>query len=698
MAQYLVRLDNGQHVIFDELEFGLSNLAVGDGLRNPFIRLEGGDESVTCLVVDKYLYERYRHDESEESVTVIKQALAVVDCDISQKSDADLVKFLDEKVRTTGRFYGSELSDDSDQEDERALSAESDKFKIISDAQKTTNFWLRTKRQSRMSGNISSKLVELRRKIERRRIVNEDTIASELQKIGKVTFHDKFQISELPYEDVTRAKLTSDDKKAIEDVNGLLKGCRLVDEDEKKTAEEKVRQVLGGRKFYVIHYRGINYLQSRWNASSRRYHCKMTEVARPQYCEMVLKSLQFDFYRELSSGNDYSETEALRRRLEIRSDEVGRFLGDLRDGYRYCVNFADPQAETRPYLFNNVLECLQHKYSSSTKHFLKKLKGLRETHPGFWHQFPASSSWNPFLSTSNCTYHAAKYAHSMKPFYADENPPKPRWHRDGRLEYRHFGKVYVSLHPVAEMLLDNQPNNNLQLAREGRIPLRREVEMEKETTFLGSIPAERIFFHMTAKYPDFSRRHSPIHELKYGLNEKLYELFKYFIAKSVPNTAYRESVAGLLSEWLCVYQSVLLSRIATLRANEEGAKLVFIGSDGHLTEEPPKYTLRSGSKNEGTRNEIHRHRDIRSHIGSLLTEERNVHPTDPESGFQVTDVENVIGTLFDLPDAVLEKDEAKNYTDTQYAEIRNKLRETLMLPPHVYGTAELCAVDEVLTG
>tara|TARA_R110000868_G_scaffold8205_3_gene42463 strand:+ start:51726 stop:54467 length:2742 start_codon:yes stop_codon:yes gene_type:complete len=639
---YLFHNFDGQHQIiteerFLEIQLG-AMLHEGADVGRCALELNPSDPTIVYYLIDKYLHEIRRHKKAgvnhRADIEVIKQAIGIVKPAWGFYSKEQLAAELKVFEVANRRYYGSELSDDSDVDDEQ-VHLTKDSFNSIREAQATQKFWQSTKRTSARTGNIVHKLTDLKKQCEDGTITVDATIASNIDKIESTTFGEKKGFAEIPYADMGAA-LTTDEEALRIRVNDRLKSLRSGDLAAEETLIKACQAELEQTKFFVVQYRGLNYLHARWNASSRRYHYRMDERHARQYCEMVLKTLEFDFYTQLNKNNDYIRNPALRKKLKDRSDVIKRFMLDLRSNYKYCVDYSD-KSKKNPYLFNNILERLQHAYSNGIDDFLVELSSLKQQHPDFWKRFP--NAFNPFNSTGNSAYHALKYAYGMKDYYNPDHPPSLRWQADGALEYLHVGKVYLSLHRLEDMLYLDLANNLPQMDREGRVALQRDIGPEKEMSFLSFIDSDDMFHQYVAKFPDFSHNHMAVHEFKYGLNKTLYDLFKFFIIRSSPHSASRVAITALLKEWLCAYHTILLMRQAFQEARRRGGKLIFIGEDGLLSAKPNMSLWTGGETNVDRRRDTHVHRENRRSMATSLGQHKRA--TQPTSGFYLVSDLNI---------------------------------------------------------
>ena len=518
-----------------------------------------------------------------------------------KKMEILLKKYLTDKQKEKGRYFGDDLSDNSDSDDETACGLESPssrfskccskivEFKLRESFQKSKEFWLTTKRKS--TGTSPAKSVGNEKKVNaglagrlknlvdrhRNKTVNDDYILKIIKGYENNGKDVKSLILKTINADlIERATLKCDDKKVKDDIDTLNKIL-------KEKLSLSARDVASVEtKFYIAQYRGINYMLDRWNAYARRYHRLIHEERLAHFSETVLRTLPYCFYTELDEKHDFTKEPNDQSKLYAKAVKLKQFMStSINSGP--CIDFTDEERES-PYLFDNLSDRFQHRFSNGIDSHLKQLQFLRTQHPEFWGK-SLPSAHNPAIATGDRPYHALKYTYGLKDYY--ENPLYPRYHLDGKLEYLHVGKVYVSLHGIEEMLAEDKPNRVSEMDRKGQVSLRDRVAPEKESSFISFVPEDKIFYQYVAKYPSFNGEYKRIYEIKYGLDLELYRSFQYLIQISEPESKLRESIIDLLSEWLCSYHEVLLLQIAQDEAKKrKNGVLIYLNSEGMLSFEP----------------------------------------------------------------------------------------------------------------
>ena len=640
----------------------------------PFLRLLIPQDALLAnQLIDKYLYlighrEQLRRDlglsdramialhfaQFEHQIRnafVIRESINVLLPEMRNYNDAQLKIYLEEQMQNARDYFGDELSDDSDDEDQaHFFRAENnprhEELERIRQAQVVAphtlpgdrQFWRKIRRETPKSAGLADKLPELVQKIQRGEIQNVSRMAAEVKTIGKSILSAalpsiaKLDIPET--EDFRRVRdfLAQHPNATTDDLHAFLRRERI------------------NVPFYVAQYRGINYMVDRWNADSRRYHRKMDEVGKPLYSESLLRTLPFSFYSELSADTDFTMKEDYQERLVTQGLAQRDFLQDLKKTPPCIGTAGGPQNQGgERYLFNTISDRFQQSFSNGIDNHLAYIAHLRKSGWNLWRQ-RLPNAFNYAVASGDRPFHALKYAYGLKDYY--RHPMYPRYKGDGRLEYPHVGKIYASLHPLDELLSDRYTNHVSHLNREGRIQLGERITPEKETAFLGYLEEDRIFYQMAAKFPSFVGEWQPIDEIKYGLNQPLYEAFKYLIRNSLPqlyenptgrgeaggrDNDLRWQVIRLLGLWLCLYEEALLVNLAQEEARKREGMLVYINQNRSLSLMPDKgQALPPGDMNIPLRNSIHIRRSLRRYFAQIA--------------------ENLDDTMYDGPQVLLQAD------------------------------------------
>jgi hypothetical protein len=643
-----------------------------------------GDFTLLLTLIDKYFYKKTRHEnyvrdeslgkdddltkdkikKSLTNITTIRKAIEIVlevyainqNNEYQEVSDDDLLMFLHKHEDEQGCYYGDDLSDDSDEEDsivENLTTGKFNHFKLIAEIQdKEKFFWNTTWRTTPLNCGLEDRLEIL---------INDKDITPE--KLKKIT-------TDLIDRARKRSTLILDTtaKNDFDELNETIK-------QGKEDLSSSINNVK--TKFFITGYRGINYMTDRWSADSRRFHRNLNELYLPQYSEMVLKTLPYCFYTELSSKNDFTTSKDDQISLNLEASQLINFMYGLRN-YGSCIDYAgkeDKKSSKILYIFNNVGDCLQDWFSNGINQYLGRYQQLRITYPQYWGK-NLQSAHNPNVAFGNIPYHSLKYTYALKEYYP--NSIDARYHRDGTLEYSHVGKVYAAIFSLEE-IIDKNINRVSEMDRQGRINIDFRIAPEKETSFLSFVEADKIFYQLVAKYPSFKKNFDElsydiksIYQYKYGLNEKLYTYFKRLIALSKPNSLLRAGVIKLLSEWLCAYQETLLVKIAKKEAEKRGGVLVYLAHDGLLSLESDKGIFTNGDDNIDLRNEVHIKRNIRQLIATHVKNDNDIiEDTKTCPGFSIykeEDIQKTIETIKSNDHSLLEISKKFKLTKTQETE------------------------------
>lgn len=629
-------------------------------------------------LVDKYLYKYSRHkkylrdislfdednnrakaglEKSKRNLQIINNAIRILYFALglgvasALPDEQKLREELAEQESVIGGHYGDDLSDDSDNDDPAELKGDvfpvvpSQDFFLGRGTQRTLSqiqkmigpedFWLKTKKITPMDAGLFDKLKSFLSQIDsesklpyKAKITLVDTQVEKLQAIIK-NFKEGPNVSgkKDAKEKTTglreRARiprsLTVEEQKDLDAINAILR----------KKGSITQKQLAGIRtRFFIAQYRGINYMEDRWNADSRRYHWKINEAgdekkripSSVQFSENVLKTLPYCFYTELNRDNDFHHVDDLKRALQARAISLRGFFNEL-DEIGLCVDYTDDSKKSG-YAFNSIGDRLQHRFSNGIDSYLNHLQALRNEWI-YWRRNLASAH-NPAIATGSTPYHALKYGYGLKKYYP--HPLLPRYHQDGSLEYLHVGKFYISLHPFTEILSGKGIKRVSHLDHNGQVVIERDISPEKETSFLGLIDEGKVFDQYVIKYPSFKGPYKPIYASKYGLDKQLYQIFQRLIQLSKPSNEFetearngirqrkpglREKTIELLGEWLCAYHEVLAIEMAALKATRQGGVLVYLTTDNQLSLTPDKNWFTKGPQNRENRLEVHVFRELR---------------------------------------------------------------------------------------
>lgn len=584
----------------EEYRFCLNNEPVTD-LKDPRI------QDIFHRILTSYVYDGYRNRPDSEVMQDRRKAVCYLrphfeawaqQNEFTPPTNGELGAPYLEKMDTHFGYAGEELSEDSDGEEMPSV------WESIGKLHQQEGFWSKVKRTRPRSDGLEKRLKEVTQSIDKEEA---DEICEKLTRIEEALFKENDDFTSTP---------SAEQKKTVEAINTILQDSRAAGTISPQEAE-RLQELCKQHKLYIVHYRGMNYLQARWNAPARRYHRKMEEVGRPQFAEMVLKKLNFNFYRELEQKHDYTQIGELSSVLQKEALLIREDLLKLRrsEPVRACSD----QAGKELYLFNNELELWQHKYSNGVRAFLDWLKEKKQL------------KGNPFLSVASTPRHAMKYAYGEKDYYEKEMPLRPRYRRDGKLEYSHLGKVYISVHRAEDVLRADCPNHLPQYNAEGRVVLGNLIAPEMETSYLAYVNGEDIKYQFVAKFPSFHKRNlnekeQSLYESRYGINSSLFASFKSLLTHKSPDVV--KAAAKLLFEYLCRYNTVCFDQLVARQ--QEGIR-VFIDEKGLLSWTPPKNALINGKgENQERREQVHVHRTLRKMLAEKTLEMENISTAFPQ--------------------------------------------------------------------
>lgn len=539
-----------------------------------------------------------------------------------------LKDFILKKQQEKKRYFGDDLSDNSDSEDEAGYLHHLEHLEdpIDEKTQRHLNvskkhtpvFWLKTKITTPKDAGLKKKVTTISNQLKNN--VDEETQFKKLREIVPSVLNKNLQDrGNIKYDEVAQQKEADE---LIQNINSCI-----------KKEPGKLEALLAGSKpVFVLGTRGINYMLDRWNAEARRYHRQIDERQHPQFSEAVLKTLPYDYYTELDPEHDYHHEPDNHLALQKEALRLSQFLQSLNDTTFCIANSANHKDVS--YLFNSVGDCLQDHFSNGVDDHLDDLANKRKNYLAYWGK-NLKNSFNSGIAIGSRPYHALKYTFFLKSYYP--RSMVPRYWNDGTLEHSHLGKVYLSLHPLQEILAKTGPNNISIQDRQARVSIADLISPEKELSFLGFMPGDRIFHQFVAKFPSFKGAWKYIYKIKYGIDKETYEAFQYLINVTSPESDFRNALMDLLAEWLCAYHEVLLVEIAKEEALCRGGILAYVDREGKLTLKPENGRIFTrGESNQVLRNELHTLRNLRIELANLI----NV--------IQVKNINNVLIPGFNL--------------------------------------------------
>lgn len=486
---------------------------------------------VVYALIDKFIYEAKRHDLKEEPCVSLRAAINKF---LPKSKNCSLAYFtrLLAKQETVAKTYYSEcLSEDSDSEEEQDFIKTSKKERaakvteanIYRNAAQSSKFFNAFKNTQQVTDTNSKSRPLIRRP-------------------------DNFK----------RREAKSD----LNAINERLKAGEPVNDE--FLASLKTR-------FLVAQYRGIHYVTSRWDATARREHREMDEIGKPQYSSAVFKAKGVEGYHDMLN----------------KTQEDPEFHHQLSQAAVVIQNLLIKMQESNPcsfngYAYQNLFLLLQKQYSANYDGFpgwldteLKKKNSILAEY--------LDTKERPLFSTSDVPNHALKYAFGVKLYegHKDERL-RPRWRDNLRAERPYSGKVYLSLHPLTDYE-QHKPSHLTSLFKKGLVSLGNVIIAERETSFLGYMPEDRVAYHFKAKYPSFHGSYKTIFHHKYGINKGMYDAVQNAFKTFPPHSVERKNVIKSLGDYLCAFNEVRLVDKAQNLAREQNSILIYRDEDGYFS-------------------------------------------------------------------------------------------------------------------
>ena len=317
---------------------------------------------------------------------------------------------------------------------------------------------------------------------------------------------------------------------------------------------------------YVAAYRGIHYLSDRWGSQEKRSHYQRCDINKTYFCEAALMSSGSNFYQQTNSASKLESANTEAERLQDLFENVFQKTGPcLADTVRPCE---------KPYFFNNFADFLQHSYSNGINEHLEAIAvALKERN--HWLQEKFKTYFNYAISMGERPNHSLRYAWGLKEYYHDSL--EPLYDKKGGLERMHAGKLHIFLFKASELI--DQPNvHRVTLSTyEGKLPVDHYVAPEVELTFIGKVDGAHAVYELPLRFPSFNKNYKTVYEVKYGLDQDTYELFRSKICETQLFSEERKDVVRLLKEWLCAYYEVLAVSIAQdITRDQKKGQLIYL--------------------------------------------------------------------------------------------------------------------------
>ncbi len=355
-------------------------------------------------------------------------------------------------------------------------------------------------------------------------------------------------------------------------------------------------------RYVVAQYRGIHYFTTSWDRVGRRLHRNLDELNQPQFSSAVFAQQNIKRYHDYLT-RQREEPELLQELMAS-----GKAIQDC------LIRLMGTNAvQLNKDVFISLFHLLQYWYSVGYDTFCNKIEADLQRGEASHFRTYLQSTDRPLLSTADTPRHALYYSYGLKVYEGHEyDCLRPRWRSDGRAERPYAGKVYISLHPITDYV-QRQPSHVASLFQHGLIPLNNLIAAERETSFLGYLPEDRVKLLHVSKYPSFKGRYKKIYQYKYGMSEAQYLEYKQLLisADHAPNTKNREKLLQKMGTAFCDYHEIKLIREATQLAQAQGCVLVYRDLDGGFSlTPPPTPTARSKLLHDGVMEKRNKYREL----------------------------------------------------------------------------------------
>lgn len=391
-------------------------------------------------------------------------------------------------------------------------------------------------------------------------------------------------------------------KEALEDLDLINKNLQI-------NKDLPFTQAMKGIKtrFNVAQYRGINYINTKWDKAARKAHRERNEVGQPYYSMAVAFGPYDDTVTNFSDLNQRESVlnEVQKRELERQRMRLANSLKikmehlRKRGPVRLAVTETDSvlaNAWFNNITYDNLLELLQAVYTNNYTAY----EYLLNSH---FFKDRLLNNQSPFVSTAETPYHALRYAYGLKEFANHEDEKlRPEWDQTGRARHPKVGKVYISLHELADF---DDALHLVSMGWRGEVKVNPRILTERETSFPALIESDRVIYQHVAKFPSFKQpyRYKNIYISKYGLDEVRYKLFFdafYTIQRKHGTPDYDSEMnkfRSLLGEYLCCFHEFRFVEIARRCAVLQNSILVYRDELGWLQPaKPQKYSTTAHAK------------------------------------------------------------------------------------------------------
>ncbi len=571
----------------------LYSIVKGQIIKLPHVAEEA---NMLYALLTRYLYHRKRHGRTEKHSVILLALIRKFLPPQSSTKDAYFETLLASQETKSGTYFSDCLSDDSDveQQEEKDVESKNQQNKYYADRAKSHLYSGRAQ-QKNPSLNFSSfltKRLNAKKAIERQVRHDVRDVNKHLSEDGTLTqaflsnlrfpfvsaqcraYSDLStqEASGLKFSEYIKAQL----EKKVEIENQARKDLKAVNDALSKhgTLTQTFLNTLK-TSFVVAQYRGIHYITTQWNKKFRKHHRALNELKQPQYSSAVFETCG------VSSYGDYLERlkkePTVRDKLNAAGKKIATSLIRLQHS---------PPVWSKNFAYKSLFHLLQYWYSYDYGGYTKNLNRELERKTSLF-KGKISSTQRPLLSTSDVPYHALKYAYGIKLYKGYEHTRlRPRWRSDGIAERPYSGKIYLSLHPIMDYITLS-PSHVTSMFKKGLMPLSNFISSERETSFLGFMPSNRVQIQHIAKYPSFSGPYKTFFFEKYGLCRDMYDVFKQAFQASKPHTEKRKQLKRILGEYLCAFHEVKLLDQAKKMAEKLGKILIYRSEDGGFSLDVP---------------------------------------------------------------------------------------------------------------
>lgn len=334
-------------------------------------------------------------------------------------------------------------------------------------------------------------------------------------------------------------------------------------------------------KFCVAQTRGLHFNLKHWSRRQRHTFWRNVKdkdhpyVEKPIYSFAVYDRAGIKDFVNLSEI-DYLRLDKIAQYLRVRLMHMPAETFEKED------NIVLPESCYK-YKFENRRMQIQQLYSSNYERFHDFLESEKIKEP---HTFV--SDRNPYVSTADIqSFHGHRYAYGNKYYEGHEHERlRPKYNAIGKALRPHSGVVYLTLHPIEDYAKEDH-NHIVSLAMQSRLVIEQQIIHERECTFFSFIEKGRVVFIHRAKFPSFDHEKYPKTFLHlYGLNEKLYFLFKQLITTTAPHDNKQRLAILLLGEYLAAYQTLYLMRYAHDKAKRLGYVILYRDKYGNFSLKP----------------------------------------------------------------------------------------------------------------